>query len=214
MTTPAGWYPDNTQPGHERYWDGSQWTDQARAAAGSTSAPSAAPIGDPSEETLWEGQSETLSGAASGGRLAIRYRITPHHLYFERGVLSTNSQQVPLINVRDVDVKQTMTQKARQVGDVVVHLTSEPAPVTLESVRDAKNVRDIVNRASKEAKLNHQRLQTTQYHHGLATPPPAAEAATTGGPDLVEQLTKLAALRDQGILTDDEFAAQKAKLLA
>lgn len=36
------------------------------------------------------------------------------------------------------------------------------------------------------------------------------QAAT---PDLADQLTKLANLRDQGILTDDEFQAQKAKLL-
>jgi hypothetical protein len=30
---------------------------------------------------------------------------------------------------------------------------------------------------------------------------------------MVEQLTQLAGLRDQGILTDAEFAAQKARIL-
>jgi hypothetical protein len=39
-------------------------------------------------------------------------------------------------------------------------------------------------------------------------PPPAAPAA-----DPIEQLTQLAALKQQGILTDEEFAAQKAKIL-
>jgi hypothetical protein len=39
-------------------------------------------------------------------------------------------------------------------------------------------------------------------------PPPAAPAA-----DPIEQLTRLAALKDQGILTEEEFAAQKAKIL-
>lgn len=39
-------------------------------------------------------------------------------------------------------------------------------------------------------------------------PPPPAPVA-----DPIEQLTKLAALRDQGVVTDAEFAAQKAKLL-
>lgn len=32
MTTPAGWYPDTQHSGSERYWDGSQWTDQSRPA--------------------------------------------------------------------------------------------------------------------------------------------------------------------------------------
>jgi hypothetical protein len=38
--------------------------------------------------------------------------------------------------------------------------------------------------------------------------PPAAAA-----PDPIEQLKQLAELHSQGVLTDDEFAAQKAKLL-
>jgi hypothetical protein len=44
-----------------------------------------------------------------------------------------------------------------------------------------------------------------------APPPPAAPAA---GGDMLDQLTKLGALHDSGVLTDEEFAAQKAKILA
>jgi len=44
-----------------------------------------------------------------------------------------------------------------------------------------------------------------------AAPPAAAPAA--GEQSTIEQLKELAALKEQGILTDDEFAAQKAKLL-
>ena len=35
-----------------------------------------------------------------------------------------------------------------------------------------------------------------------------------GSTDVAEQLAKLSQLRDQGVLSEDEFAAQKAKLLA
>jgi hypothetical protein len=45
-------------------------------------------------------------------------------------------------------------------------------------------------------------------------PPPAAAPAAADSDDLIETLTKLGALRDQGILTDAEFEAQKAKILA
>lgn len=40
-------------------------------------------------------------------------------------------------------------------------------------------------------------------------PMPAAAPA----PDPVEQLTKLGQLRDSGVLTEEEFAAEKAKIL-
>ena len=42
-----------------------------------------------------------------------------------------------------------------------------------------------------------------------AAPPPAAD-----GPSLIDQLKQLGELKSQGVLTEDEFAAQKAKLLA
>ncbi|HWM15643.1 MAG TPA: SHOCT domain-containing protein [Microbacterium sp.] len=43
---------------------------------------------------------------------------------------------------------------------------------------------------------------------------PAAPAAPAGGgTDLVAELQKLASLKEAGILSDDEFAAAKAKLL-
>ena len=42
----------------------------------------------------------------------------------------------------------------------------------------------------------------------------AAQApAASGSDDMIEQLQKLASLKDQGILTEEEFAAQKQKLL-
>ena len=40
-------------------------------------------------------------------------------------------------------------------------------------------------------------------------PPPAAAPAA----DPVEQLAKLGELRDKGVLTEEEFAAEKAKIL-
>jgi len=44
-------------------------------------------------------------------------------------------------------------------------------------------------------------------------PPPAPAAPAMGTDDMIAQLQRLGELRQQGILTDEEFAAQKAKLL-
>lgn len=40
------------------------------------------------------------------------------------------------------------------------------------------------------------------------------ETAGAGGASTADELSKLASLRDSGAITDDEFATQKAKLLA
>jgi hypothetical protein len=46
-----------------------------------------------------------------------------------------------------------------------------------------------------------------------APPPPPAEAAG-GGQSRVEALKELASLKDQGVLTEEEFAAEKARILS
>lgn len=51
--------------------------------------------------------------------------------------------------------------------------------------------------------------QQTQPQYAEAPPPPPQAPAA----DPVQQLKELAELKNQGILTEEEFAAQKAKIL-
>jgi hypothetical protein len=57
-----------------------------------------------------------------------------------------------------------------------------------------------------------QQADAQAYEQQQAQPAPAPAPAPAT--DVVTQLKELAALKDQGILTDEEFAAQKAKILA
>jgi hypothetical protein len=50
-----------------------------------------------------------------------------------------------------------------------------------------------------------------QAAHQQAPLPPAAP--TAAAPSMLDQLSRLSALHEQGALTDDEFTAAKAKLL-
>ena len=65
-------------------------------------------------------------------------------------------------------------------------------------------------RWAEQAPPQQQYQEPPQQYQQPVAPAPAG----TGSDDLIDQLQKLAALRDQGILTDAEFEAQKAKLLA
>jgi hypothetical protein len=58
-----------------------------------------------------------------------------------------------------------------------------------------------------------ERWSQDAYPPEASSPPPAAPVAAPAAPDPVGQLKELAALKQQGILTDAEFAAQKAKIL-
>jgi len=55
-----------------------------------------------------------------------------------------------------------------------------------------------------------ERWAQQQPQQGYAEPPPPAAAEA----DPIERLKELGELRDKGVLTEEEFAAQKAKVLA
>ena len=75
----------------------------------------------------------------------------------------------------------------------------------------ATAVSNRVSRRQARRWSSRSRSTTKQHPAGVrrAAPPPAAAAATVP----IAQLKELAALKDQGILTEEEFAVQKAKLL-
>ena len=50
-----------------------------------------------------------------------------------------------------------------------------------------------------------------QYAQPAPPPPPATSSSSD---DMFEKLRQLGELKDQGILTEEEFAAQKARILA
>jgi hypothetical protein len=71
------------------------------------------------------------------------------------------------------------------------------------STQQSKNAAELAKLNQIAAFVNNRSLKTT----------PDPTPASTSAPSIADELTKLATLRDQGILTDDEFQAQKAKLL-
>ena len=66
----------------------------------------------------------------------------------------------------------------------------------------------------EQQQYEHQYYEQQQQQQYAPPPPAPAPSAPAGGDDMIAQLQRLGELRDQGILTEEEFAAQKAKLLA
>jgi hypothetical protein len=267
----AGWYDDGS--GRLRWWDGQQWTDHfhdpdsaARTAvvtaqaghitanstvtdraAGVLRTASEARAADAAaaemlpEGTLWAARGQRLSGLSGG-----RYRLTSEILYFEIGALSLKGQQIATHEIVDVDVSQTMTQKARGLGDIILtaHRITGSERVVLSDIADFRGGAETINRVVRDAKRARaeydvmsktQRVQTEMHYSGntpviggfaaAASAPAVAPAATpaaitatepastAAAPDLVAEIRKLADLRAEGVLDDEEFAAAKRKLL-
>jgi hypothetical protein len=193
--------------------------------------------------TLWFGDSKNAATSAAGVSKA-RYRITKDRVWIESGLLGTRTESVPLWSIRDMDVRQAVWQRGKDIGDVVLNL-EDPAyganqdmfnlsgniegttsgQVVLDNIEGPYAVLDLLSPLISEARHKKTIERQSQYLH--VNPGMAAAGAAFGAPpapaappppaapqvDMVEQLRKLGELRDAGILTEEEFAAQKAKLL-
>lgn len=193
-------------------------------------------------DTLWFGVSQNPATKATGVSKAV-YRITKDKIWIDTGVLGTRSEHVPMWAIRDIDVRQNVMQRGKDVGDVALWLedpnyavdqgnafgmsgSAEPGgqtsgEVLLDNIEGPYAVRDLLMPLVSEARQKKLVERQSQYINvnpiggmvaaGMAAP----QAPAASGPpiDTADQLRKLAELREQGILTDEEFATQKAKLL-
>jgi hypothetical protein len=70
----------------------------------------------------------------------------------------------------------------------------------------------VSNRVSRR-QANRWAQQDEQQYQQQAPPPQYEEAPAPSAADPMQQLQELADLKDRGVLTEEEFAAQKAKIL-
>ena len=194
--------------------------------------------------TLWSGESKGAATSAMGVSKA-RYRVTRDRVWMESGLLGTKTENVPLWSVKDIDVRQAMWQRSKDIGDVVLTLedaayAAEPTgmfsitgmadpsgshgtasgQVVLDNIENPYAVVDILTPLISEARNKKTIERQSQYLHvnpGMAGAafgaPPATPTPAAPPIDMVDQLRRLGELRDAGILTEEEFAAQKAKIL-
>lgn len=235
----AGWYDDGS--GRQRWWDGNEWTVHFLDEQPPTGAQGAVPktnavtnwakgqaqrvtakhdlSGD--EDAIWTAVGKPLTGLGAG-----RYKLTAEYLVFESGTLSSKGQQIRAREIFDVDSSQTMAQKARGVGNITLwaRRTSGDEKITLQDIPNFREGVVAINRIADESRhAQHIRENTSrstiEYTGGLqAVAPtvlpvaPSSAAGSVGG-DLNSELERLAGLRAQGILDDEEFTAAKRKLL-
>jgi glutamate synthase domain-containing protein 3 len=76
------------------------------------------------------------------------------------------------------------------------------------------NVEAQQREADEQARIADLEAQVQAQQAPAAAAPAPAPAAAPAGDDIASKLTQLKGLMDQGVLSPDEFAAAKSKLLA
>jgi membrane protein YdbS with pleckstrin-like domain len=76
-------------------------------------------------------------------KLTLRYRLTNHRLFTQRGLLGRDNDEVELIRVDDVSVHQNVLQRVFDVGTITVISTDSSSPrLLMEGIQQPMAVKE------------------------------------------------------------------------
>jgi membrane protein YdbS with pleckstrin-like domain len=155
------------------------------------------------------------------GWLTSYFVVTSDRVIQREGWIAKRSIEIPLEQINDIRFEQRMFERIIGAGDIHIRSASNDGPTTF---RDIRHPEDVQKTIYHQAELNNQRMYQGHGTAASAPPAPAAPAppaVAPGRPDgsaphapsTTTELERLADLRARGVLTEDEFQAQKAKIL-
>ncbi len=126
--------------------------------------------------------------------ITSHFVVTSDRLIHREGWFAKRSMEIPLENINDVRFNQTVFERLIKAGDLTIESAGEFGQQNFTDIRDPENVQKVIYEVSEE---NKQRMYGGDRG---------------GGPSLADELTKLDRLRDEGVISNEEFEAQKARL--
>ncbi|MDH4119863.1 MAG: PH domain-containing protein [Acidimicrobiia bacterium] len=123
--------------------------------------------------------------------LTTQYVVTNERVIFRAGVLSRRGKEIPLEVINDVAFTQSVLERVFRSGDLLIESAGEMGQSRYSNIPDPEGLQSLIYQVRET------RMQTVK---GTAA-------------SFVSELEGLARLRERGVLTDEEFEAQKRKFL-
>ncbi len=129
--------------------------------------------------------------------MTTNFVVTSDRLIFRSGVLAKMGVEIPLERVNTIHFNQTIFERMTGAGDLVIESGGEDGQQRFTDIRRPDRVQKMIHAQKEE---NDRRRFTVS-------------GADSAGGDVASQLEKLEGMLERGTLTEDEFQAQKDKLL-
>lgn len=118
------------------------------------------------------------------------YVVTNERVIVRRGFVARQGKEIPLEVINDVAFSQTVIERLLRSGDLLIESAGEQGQSRYSDIPDPEGVQSLIYRMREARTLGLQ-----------------------GKPTAIETLDMLGKLHRDGVLTDEEFAEKKQKLL-
>jgi uncharacterized membrane protein YdbT with pleckstrin-like domain len=140
--------------------------------------------------------------------LTSNFVVTSSRVIHREGFIAKRSMEIPLDKINDVRFEQNIFDRAVGAGTLVIQSASEAGRNEFSFIRHPEEMQRTIYQQSEA-----DRHQTSPPPVAAPAPLPSPTPAPRRAPSSVTELERLADLRSRGVLTEEEFEAQKAKIL-
>jgi len=120
--------------------------------------------------------------------------VTSDRVIYREGVLRKVGVQIPLERVNNVNFRQTVFERLLGAGDLLIESGGEDGHQRFSDIKHPDRVTNVIHEAMEDNDAR-------------------ARGGVRGEVDVADQLERLEGLRDRGSITEQEFQAQKRRLL-
>lgn len=147
--------------------------------------------------------------------LTSYFVVTSDRVIQREGWIARRSIEIPLEQINDIRFSQGVFERMIGAGDLTIRSASEDGPTTFQDVRHPEDVQRTIY---EQAERNNQRMYGGRSRAAPVDaqenpPPPPVPTRPPAAPSVTTELERLAELRANGVLTETEFQAQKARIL-
>lgn len=149
--------------------------------------------------------------------------VTTSRVIHREGFIAKRSMEIPLDKINDVRFEQNIFERIVGAGTLVIQSASESGRNEFGFIRHPEEVQKTIYHASEMDQRRDRQATAAPavppVPASQASPPqaPATPAASApqgaSAPNVTTELERLADLRARGVLTEEEFQAQKARIL-
>lgn len=162
---------------------------------------------------IYKASRKSASAIASPDKMSLVVTLNDEGMLYQQGLISTRSEMVPYNKINSVNVQQGPLQNTLDYGTVIVVTGNDDEPIRLVDIENPFGLRQDLEDMMEAAAHPEVVLapQSAADVGQLVAPVQAPAPAPAESPE--DELVKLAALRDQGIITPDDFNRKKQQLL-
>ncbi len=134
------------------------------------------------------------------------WAVTNWRVIDEYGFFAHNSKESPLDKINNVNYHQSVWGRIFGFGDVQIQTASEQGSTVYHMVENPRRLKDTITHMQEEYKNSQILNQARELARAISTTPREQS-------DVASELEKLHVLRQQGVISDEEFNAAKKKML-